>query len=317
MSAKSVLIVEKDGALYREYNELLFSWRIQVSYVADLPAAFVWLRNNTCDMAICDTRIGDIHSRTLFEEIDQLSTYARLVITTDNPACDDDVKAIRLRGVDVLQQPFSSNDLFEAIMRSLNKGGKRSDKEKLLAEIESKMFRIDQHATMLGRLELLAGTLLMALPSVNSLDEVENDLAASETNPPQPFSHNVRPILAPLLEALRRDDAVAKYRLELSLIEEWIENLDEELQLTCVGPAKLSFREMKIATMIKNGMTTDRIAEQLHIAPDTVKTHRRNIRKKLGLVGDKCDLASFLSIGANPTSATRSAIGGISEPEDS
>jgi DNA-binding CsgD family transcriptional regulator len=46
--------------------------------------------------------------------------------------------------------------------------------------------------------------------------------------------------------------------------------------------------------MIKNGMTTDQIAQHLHISPDTVKTHRRNIRRKLDIVGKKNDLASYL-----------------------
>ena len=37
--------------------------------------------------------------------------------------------------------------------------------------------------------------------------------------------------------------------------------------------------------MIKNGMTTEDTALNLHISPETVKTHRRNMRKKLGLIG--------------------------------
>jgi DNA-binding NarL/FixJ family response regulator len=57
--------------------------------------------------------------------------------------------------------------------------------------------------------------------------------------------------------------------------------------------------------MIKYGMTTDQIAEQLHISPDTVKTHRRNIRKKLDIVGAKSDLASFLRFELTDGSADR------------
>jgi FixJ family two-component response regulator len=51
---------------------------------------------------------------------------------------------------------------------------------------------------------------------------------------------------------------------------------------------------VRIVSMIKIGMTTDQIAECLHISSDTVKTHRRNIRRKLDIVGKKDDLASHL-----------------------
>ena len=46
--------------------------------------------------------------------------------------------------------------------------------------------------------------------------------------------------------------------------------------------------------MIKVGMTTEEIADRMNITSDTVKTHRRNIRKKLELVGNKCNLNSYL-----------------------
>jgi DNA-binding CsgD family transcriptional regulator len=45
--------------------------------------------------------------------------------------------------------------------------------------------------------------------------------------------------------------------------------------------------------MIRQGRTNDEIAEQLYIAPSTVKTHRRNIRKKLGLAGAKNRLQAY------------------------
>jgi DNA-binding CsgD family transcriptional regulator len=45
--------------------------------------------------------------------------------------------------------------------------------------------------------------------------------------------------------------------------------------------------------MIFSGMNTEQIAESLHLSPFTIKTHRRNIRKKLDLVGKQKDLATY------------------------
>ena len=46
---------------------------------------------------------------------------------------------------------------------------------------------------------------------------------------------------------------------------------------------QLTPREREIALLASQGYTNKEIAEQLVIAPDTVKTHMRNILTKLGL----------------------------------
>lgn len=57
---------------------------------------------------------------------------------------------------------------------------------------------------------------------------------------------------------------------------------------------KLSPREVEICRYIEAGKSTEHIAELLSITADTVRTHRRNIRRKLGLQGDKVSLISYL-----------------------
>ena len=45
----------------------------------------------------------------------------------------------------------------------------------------------------------------------------------------------------------------------------------------------LSNREMEVFELIGRGMTTQQIADKLHLSPSTVETHRRNARHKLNL----------------------------------
>jgi DNA-binding NarL/FixJ family response regulator len=45
----------------------------------------------------------------------------------------------------------------------------------------------------------------------------------------------------------------------------------------------LTFREVEIIRLIRDGLTTDEIAERLFISAFTVKTHRKNIHFKLGI----------------------------------
>lgn len=52
--------------------------------------------------------------------------------------------------------------------------------------------------------------------------------------------------------------------------------------------------EMRVCHLVQSGYASKEIAEKMHIAFETVQVHRRNIRRKLGLNGQKVNLYAFL-----------------------
>jgi DNA-binding CsgD family transcriptional regulator len=56
--------------------------------------------------------------------------------------------------------------------------------------------------------------------------------------------------------------------------------------------AKLTQREIEVLKRIAKGMSSQEIAEELFIAEDTIKTHRRNIKRKIQ-VNNQYDLVLF------------------------
>ncbi|MBO0938963.1 response regulator transcription factor [Fibrella sp. HMF5335] len=45
----------------------------------------------------------------------------------------------------------------------------------------------------------------------------------------------------------------------------------------------LTFREVEIIALIREGLSNEQIADKIHLSPETVKTHRKNIHFKLGI----------------------------------
>ena len=59
--------------------------------------------------------------------------------------------------------------------------------------------------------------------------------------------------------------------------------------------AKLSPTEVRICSLVRQGLSVKEVAAVEGIAASTVGTHRRNIRRKLGLGRTRVNLASFLT----------------------
>jgi two-component system response regulator NreC len=51
------------------------------------------------------------------------------------------------------------------------------------------------------------------------------------------------------------------------------------------GPAQISKREAQVLGMLSLGSTTEQVAQELFLSPDTVQTHVRNATRKLGAHG--------------------------------
>jgi DNA-binding NarL/FixJ family response regulator len=99
----------------------------------------------------------------------------------------------------------------------------------------------------------------------------------------------------PYLEKLKKNRRMSDELVYLSIIESNMEDI--------VSPfsAKLSFqytnftpREIMVADLIKDGKQDKDIIEILNISFDTVKAHRKNIRKKLGINNKKINLITKL-----------------------
>jgi len=107
--------------------------------------------------------------------------------------------------------------------------------------------------------------------------------------------HHIQDLVLPLLVKLRKRTAGAR---EQSLIAAAESNLKAVVtrssQRLSPGLLHLTPKEIQVANLIRDGLSTKEIAEHLDVSKSSVDTHRHHIRAKLGLKKKRGNLATYL-----------------------
>lgn len=105
---------------------------------------------------------------------------------------------------------------------------------------------------------------------------------------------NIDRLVKPIIRAME-DKAGPTEKRQLQLLSTSLEQatmpLSDKLQSIY---ASLTPREVEISNMVKNGLTSKQAGTLLSLAEATIRKHRRNIRKKLGIANQQLNLASYL-----------------------
>jgi len=106
---------------------------------------------------------------------------------------------------------------------------------------------------------------------------------------------NVKELVVPYFEKIKKTKLDDQQEAFLSIIEsnlnEIISPFTRKMSLKYLN---LTPTEIRIANLIKHGSPSKEIAELLNVSPRTVETHRKNIRRKIGLERKRANLRSHL-----------------------
>jgi PAS domain S-box-containing protein len=106
---------------------------------------------------------------------------------------------------------------------------------------------------------------------------------------------NVRDLVMPNLERLKKVSTDTKQQAFLNILEGNLTNIispfTRRLNLKYLS---LSPTEIQVANLVKDGKTSQEIADIMNLSPRTVEFHRNRIRKKIGIKNEKANLRSLL-----------------------
>ncbi|MDH3891028.1 MAG: helix-turn-helix transcriptional regulator [candidate division Zixibacteria bacterium] len=137
-----------------------------------------------------------------------------------------------------------------------------------------------------SRLELKRKSI--ALQEVVATVEIEKQAVASV------YEHNISRVVEPLLLQLKercRDSERHSIEVLESCLKSVLSPSAVNLERVCEG---LTSREIQICNMVRQGFATKQIASVLSLSNQTVQTHRKNIRRKLGIRSKRVSLEKSL-----------------------
>jgi len=126
----------------------------------------------------------------------------------------------------------------------------------------------------------------------NVMSSIEKEKAGMD----RMIAHKIETLMLPALDRAKRESSREVQSGYLDFIRDQLLGLTKAFPRELdIGFIRLTRTEMKICQYLQAGYASKEIADTLNISFETIQTHRKNIRRKLGLHGKKMSLYTFLS----------------------
>jgi DNA-binding NarL/FixJ family response regulator len=232
------------------------------------------------------------------EQIRRIDSNINFVIVTELPNVNPREIAQRIPPEDKIlyvQKPFHLQELRQLAAALGAKWKSERLLQKTKEELEKKVRELEysQQALLAHRSEL-ENVNNQLLETNNALFVLAKNLDRTRKESEKRMLLRTRTLIMPVIKRLQKVKGIEGNRADLDLLADYAENLTADLDNDIKIASSLSLAELRISSMIRNGMSSGEIADHLCISPATVKTHRKNIRKKLKLQKSGVNLKAFL-----------------------
>ncbi|UCD33484.1 MAG: response regulator [Desulfobacterales bacterium] len=252
------------------------------------PTLLQWNERLGLDTNAVGKRLSDLYpflSDDILKEYDTVFSKGKILVTEETTRIKKEVITTEVRKIPIFEQGEIVRII--TIIRDITQR-KKVEKElkKAHAELEKRVKKRTKDLEIKTKSLEELNTAMKVL-----LKKREDDKIEVEDN----VLTNVTELNEPYFEKINKTDLDDHQKAFLSIIES---NLRE---ITSPFTRKMSLKhlnltptEIRIANLIRHGSPTKKIAEIMKSSPRTVDTHRKNIRRKVGLDQKRANLRSYL-----------------------
>jgi DNA-binding NarL/FixJ family response regulator len=231
------------------------------------------------DLVLVDLRMPDMDGLEVLSALHEFKPETPVVVISGTSTISDAVEALRRGACDFILKPIEDMSvLLHVVLKALERARMIRDNQIYREHLEEKLNR---RAAELEQKNIALQELM---------DRIEEERSRLGANVSSSIEKMILPLMQTLKQGLPDKKKEIARQVEHSLEEiasPFMERLSKEL-------ARLTPTEIRICNLIRRRLLNKEIAEMLNLSIDTIKTHRRNIRRKLGVTNKKVNLASYL-----------------------
>ncbi|WPD23019.1 MAG: response regulator [Candidatus Electrothrix scaldis] len=276
-----VLIIDDDEALLLTTKLVIEAEGHKARTAGNGIAGLRMVQEHIPDIIILDLVLPELNGHEVCKQLKAhpASQNIPIIFLSSHNSVEEKVKAFEAGGVDYLVKPYSKIELLVRLHTHL---ALQNIQNSLTSEVKTRTEELEEKNRELQETNVVLKRLL------HEIEEEKLEIARI-------VQTNIERLILPDLDRLTEAPAKQRYQ-----IRDTIQTNLKDISCPVTGEnttmyTLLTPSEFRILNLIRQGRSTKEIAETLNISPQTVATHRKNIRKKLKISGKKINLTSFIS----------------------
>lgn len=292
-NAARILVVDDDPVFRVYFTELLAGMGHEVRVAGDGEEGLGLLRDWAPDMLLLDLRMPGLDGLAVLDAVAAEAPGVPVVVVSGTTDIRHAVGALRHGAWDYLVKPIHDPDLLQHVLdKALAHARVLQEnwgyRERLEEEVRRKTAELTLANEKLSQEKAQVEAMNVTLRNVLGAVEQEKRAIAEAVR----SGLDIR--VLPVLEKLAREPSVEARAGFLRVLREELLRLGGEQESAAPPLTGLTPTEMEVCRYLELGRSSKEIAELLHCSMETVQTHRKNIRSKLGIRGAKVNLNALL-----------------------
>ncbi len=278
-------LLGEDRYFVESVIQILRGWGLDPRGFTNFESAIQYIMVNRFDILLLDSFISDAFR---MPRIVHAAGDAKIIVMADSKNMDAAIEALKLGAFDLIEKPIRN----ELLSHSVSRAFIALAKEREVIELSDKLNH--SHSQLVVQQQRIESMHVQLLDTNKALAVFVQNMQRERDEIEKRTALKLRSIILPVLAKLKNSEALQEFKSQFDMLILQIEDMTSGFAVDSRVAMILSSAEMRVASLIKNGATTEKIAANLRISENTVRTHRKNIRRKLK-IGTQYSLRNFLN----------------------